>query len=244
MNDNKILDLKPLAENSSLKKRKDDVKVIERRHLRTNNTIMITEPYSYARDLRVGHNTHFIMICLVRTIPKSELHNKILNKWDSVKKEDDIIGFQEGDLEMERVYVELKCPLGLHTIKVPVRGSECVHENCVDLNNVIAFSSRQWRCPICKKKAHNLQVNRRLYNIILQNPKINIAGVTFFKDGGFNVTEEKPEVSSDESEDDRRKPIVIDLDSCEDIDVPLTRESTTPNEPTHTIAKQRDVICL
>ena len=67
LNDQKIHEMKALAENSSLKKRKDEIKTFDRRQLRFNNTLLVTEPYSYAKELRVGHYNHFIMVCLTKS---------------------------------------------------------------------------------------------------------------------------------------------------------------------------------
>ena len=99
---------------------------------------------------------------------------------------------------MEKVYIELKCVFSLSRIEIPVKGRECEHDNCVDLRNSISFNNRSWRCPICKKKSHYVRINRKLHKIIKDNKHLNIAGVTFLKDGTYAITEEK----NDDSEDD------------------------------------------
>jgi hypothetical protein len=49
-------------------------------------------------------------------------------------------------------------------------------------------ANRQWRCPICKKKSHQLVVNEVLSKIIKENSHLNLAGVTFNMDGTFTLT--------------------------------------------------------
>ena len=133
------------------------------------------------------------MICLVKHHSNHELFQRILQHCDSLKKNEDaskVEGNQE--IQMEKVHIELKCPLSFQRIKVPVKGRECVHDSCVDLESMILFNksaNRQWRCPICKKKSHQLIINQVLHKIIRENSHLNLAGVTFSRDGSYTLTE-------------------------------------------------------
>lgn len=221
-NDAKILDFKPLAENSSLKKRKDEIKVIEKKLLRNNNSIVVNEAYVHNNDskgLRIGRYNHFIMVCLVKSYTNRELFQRISTSEAYLSKKGIHNVGLEAEIEMEKVYVELKCPLSFQKIKVPIKGRECVHDACVDLESMILFnksSNRLWKCPICRKKIHRIVVNEILYSIIKNNPSLNLVGVTFYLDGSFDLVEESPSESLSDSEPEKAKgPIVISIDDSD-----------------------------
>ena len=63
--------------------------------------------------------------------------------------------FKNNDDEVQcgETRVSLRCPLVRCRINVPVRGSQCTHPQCVDLNTFLNFSHCNgfWQCPVCSK---------------------------------------------------------------------------------------------
>eukprot|EP01084_Bolivina_argentea_P119705 212223_1 len=51
------------------------------------------------------------------------------------------------------IYVSLKCPLSGCKIKTPIRGSNCLHPQCIDLKTFVISSHKSgtWQCPVCLK---------------------------------------------------------------------------------------------
>ena len=239
-NEGKIMELKPLAENSSLKKRKDDIKVIEKKLLKNNNAVVVYENPCYNKELRVGRYNHFVLVCLVKAYTNRELFHKITTSEKYLlRREDREPEARGGDVEMDKVYVDLKCPLSFQKIRMPVRGRECAHDACVDLESMILLNksaNRHWRCPICRKKSHHLLVCETLSDVLKNNPSKNLGGIIFSSDGTYELVVEEPEESEEEEEPRKpsKQPIVIhidDSDSDSEPIIPTSRRSPLISYP-------------
>jgi hypothetical protein len=64
-------------------------------------------------------------------------------------------------------------------VNIPVRSKHCrSHYEPFDLKNFILAniisknSSQKWKCPICKKRAYDLEVDEYLLNIISADPAL------------------------------------------------------------------------
>lgn len=64
-------------------------------------------------------------------------------------------------------------------VDIPVRSRHCrSHYEPFDLKNFILANnnsknaSQKWKCPICKKRAYDLQVDDYLLSIITENPTL------------------------------------------------------------------------
>jgi len=84
--------------------------------------------------------------------------------------------------------VSLRCPLTVCRIKTPVRGVNCLHPQCVDLEAFLSFSNRTsiWQCPVCMKplKYEDLLEDDKMAEI-LEKTKEDVDQVRLFPDGTF-----------------------------------------------------------
>lgn len=52
----------------------------------------------------------------------------------------------------------------------PVKGKQCQHINCFDLQTFLTFqfysTDRLWKCPLCRKDARTLQVDKFQLHIL------------------------------------------------------------------------------
>jgi hypothetical protein len=57
----------------------------------------------------------------------------------------------DSDVKVAKNVVSLVCPLGLSRMSVPVRGSQCLHLGCFDLETYFRYQREagDWKCPIC-----------------------------------------------------------------------------------------------
>lgn len=86
--------------------------------------------------------------------------------------------------------ISLKDPLSLCRIKIPVRGVNCLHPQCMDLETFLNFSKhcKLWQCPTCMK---SLQSEMLLVDYdmkqILQETDENIDLVRLFPDQNYRI---------------------------------------------------------
>ncbi|KAI9315099.1 hypothetical protein BX666DRAFT_355876 [Dichotomocladium elegans] len=96
--------------------------------VRETESAIVNKIMSKVLDINIGRN----------------IINKLLGK--SGSNEDD-------DLEVLQptVRISLKCPISLMRIRIPVKGKDCRHPECFDLQSYLAISveNPKWRCPIC-----------------------------------------------------------------------------------------------
>jgi len=94
----------------------------------------------------------------------------------------------EEDIVCGESRVSLRCPLTVCRMKTPVRGVDCLHPQCVDLEAFLAFSNRTsiWQCPVCMKplKYEDLLVDYKMLEI-LEKTKLEVDQVRLFPNGTF-----------------------------------------------------------
>ena len=58
----------------------------------------------------------------------------------------------EEGVEQTAIRVDLKCPITRQRIRLPVRGSDCKHIQCFDLESFLRMNCDRpsWCCPVCK----------------------------------------------------------------------------------------------
>ena len=78
------------------------------------------------------------------------------------------------------IKVPLRCQFFRGKITTPVRSVHCnTHYHPFDLANFIQcysnsrFSPQHWKCPICKKRAYDIQIDEYLRLLIEANPKLD-----------------------------------------------------------------------
>jgi hypothetical protein len=107
--------------------------------------------------------------------------------------------FQD-DLEIEDEIVSLLDPYTRARINKPIKGLQCEHRQCFDLETFLQNyqSSRNWNCPICSLKIdfHSIRINKQMSEII---EKTKEEKVIFDKIG--NWREESKRVTSTKEKD-------------------------------------------
>ncbi|CAD8113012.1 unnamed protein product [Paramecium sonneborni] len=191
LNGKKIQDFKPLANNSSLKKRKDE-KLILNTELGQSNLLTIREQNGN-QDLqayRINQGIPYMLgIFEVRIYKLSEFIKKVkmdqscLIGIEQSKKliQLSILQNQFDEVTMESIKVSLDCVYDLTLLQTPARGNICEHIQCFSLENLVTMmknvSPRKWKCPICKQMILGLQIDAYqmcILTIIKQyNLKIN-----------------------------------------------------------------------
>eukprot|EP01084_Bolivina_argentea_P184244 317807_1 len=80
--------------------------------------------------------------------PYVELNRLRLKNKNPAHKESD------EDIICNEIKVNIRDPLSLCRISVPVRGIHCYHPQCVDLTTYLSYShhTKTWQCPICVEK--------------------------------------------------------------------------------------------
>lgn len=61
---------------------------------------------------------------------------------------------KDSSSEIRHLTCSLQCPVSMQTIKTPVRGKNCKHLNCFDLQTYLESNSKvsggRWRCFVCE----------------------------------------------------------------------------------------------
>lgn len=216
LNSKKELEFKPLQQNSSLKKRKDE-KFFSRNVLSGLNSLHLKFVPRTANDFPKGKpvetDTYFAAIYLVRKLSCDELIAKI--KRNNIRKLEDCKTLVKdqlkgGDIEIDRVNYQLQCVLDMQPIKTPAKGAHCKHINCFSLENYIMVwfknNQRKWLCPLCKVKSYDIIVDSYFMEILKEAKEKGVLDsetpeVTIDQSANFffnqNDKELKPSVSDD-----------------------------------------------
>lgn len=129
LNENKILDLKPLVNNSSLRRRKDEPKIIDRKMMRVDSDnyiqVMVIPP-QLKEQVRVSSANHLIGVFIVRIDTAHELfewtQNKVISKDESRQL---LVGYMNAnsteELEIDKLAVSMRCVFSMMPIKIPAR---------------------------------------------------------------------------------------------------------------------------
>lgn len=195
LNSKVVKEVKPLHQNSSLKKRRDE-KLFNRQNVKVGfNSLSIN--YQNVVD---GKNTklkqdpkYVFAVVLVRKILVEELSMRIRNiNRLSVEESKEFIKekfLHNKDLEINEIKVNLIDNISFTHIKYPARGLYCDHVPCFSLDYFLLSMennfTRKWACPICKKRCNKLIVDSYLEMIIEQAKKKNpdLENVFFLKNG-------------------------------------------------------------
>ncbi|ELP90587.1 sumo ligase, putative [Entamoeba invadens IP1] len=77
---------------------------------------------------------------------------------------------EEDEFEEEQQTIPLKCPITKTKMKIPVRGVNCTHVSCFDLENFIRNSTikQSFNCPICYKPlpVSEIVVDRKVQELL------------------------------------------------------------------------------
>lgn len=84
------------------------------------------------------------------------------------------------DCYIDKIKVPLQCHFYTNKITIPVRSKHCKsHYEPFDLKGFVyaninsRLSAQRWKCPICKQRAYDLQIDEYLLSIITQEPHLS-----------------------------------------------------------------------
>lgn len=198
INGRKIKELKPLSQNSSLKKRRDEKLTIPLSVLNHGTNSLC---FSYV-NVQDGKNTKFnkdplyvFSLLMAQKLSKQELMRKIIQNHSKPKSESKKLikekFFDNKDIKISEVKADLICKLTLTHLKHPARGINCTHLNCFSLGHFIELmqkiATKNWFCPLCHKPCYKLEVDAYLENLVQRALKADPQNsqVIFSKDGGY-----------------------------------------------------------
>ena len=95
------------------------------------------------------------------------------------------------DIVQLHITIALLCPLGQCFIETPVRGRNCKHVQCFDLDTYLLMnkSSGTWKCPVCNKLAEldSLVVDGYMEKILASVGEDGAESVKIAEDGTWEV---------------------------------------------------------
>lgn len=172
LNQYKYLEFKPLQQNSSLKKRKDEKFVTTEVNCGNNALWLKFVRGSDPRNPR-AEETYIAAVYLVKRLNCDELVKKIKaeNKRSIEECKKKIIDdFETSSVDIDRVVYPLTCVFDMQPLKTPAKGAYCKHPNCFSLENFVNVwqknNQRKWNCPICKLKSYDIIVDTYFEKLI------------------------------------------------------------------------------
>jgi len=257
INYKKVMEFKPLQQNSSLKKRKDE-------KFFTNIDIKVgpnTFDLYYRRDSlsKKNEETYVAAVYFVEILTAEELVKKIKqeNRRDIEECKKLIMAdFKNSVLDIDMLSYPPTCVFDMQLLKTPAKGAHCKHANCFSLENFVSVwqknNQRKWMCPICKLKSYDLIVDTYFEKIMsefkeatFEDPtsvSIEIrrdASYKFVKDNDSIKSEEEERASSKQNKNVEKIPNIVILDESdeeEEVREPSPRNIVPP--PTSTEINQ------
>ncbi|CAD8101739.1 unnamed protein product [Paramecium sonneborni] len=181
INNKKIAEFIPLAQQSCQHKRKDE-KLICTVPQNEECSLMIKETIpglEQKRQYRIkSEQLHYIAAYKTKQYSAKQLIEKIVScseNWMSVEQAQDFIILQMNQISSTGIKqikqtISLLCCLSSTFMNTPVRGIYCNHIQCFSLENYLLMlelsNPRKWRCPICKAKLFKLQIDALQYTIL------------------------------------------------------------------------------
>lgn len=218
LNGRKEFELKPLASNSSLKKRRDEKYFTQRVNLGMNNLYIKYYPGQHSQK-SPDTETYFIGIFVVKKLQPEELITKI--KQNNKREIEDckkrvIDQFKNSGIEIDKLGYALTCVLDMQPLQTPAKGKYCKHANCFSLENFVNVwhknPQRKWQCPICKIKAFDIVVDTYFQEILQTAEELGVLNsefpeVTFTSDGEYTFTGKEKELQKRLKDKKERVPI-------------------------------------
>lgn len=200
VNNKAIKEFKPLHQNSSLKKRRDE-KIFNRQmcSVGKNTLQIIFQNVKDGKNTKTGEDPLYVfVVLLVRKLKTQDLVEKVLKNCRlPVKESKEFIKekfMQMKDLQISEIKVDLLCKITYTLIDVPIRGVMCTHIDCFSLKFYIqsmqANSMRKWVCPLCRKMSSSLVVDEYLMQILneARTTGEDLTKVYFLSDGSYKFT--------------------------------------------------------
>ena len=180
-NDLILKEFKPLAVNSSIKKRKDE-KLTIRDHYKQSayaeNTLQIFYENAFDnKNTKIGDNPKYVFaIYLIEKLSVEKLSEKILKERTlTLQQSKQFISglFQsemENGIEVSEIKLDPLCCILSTPVNLPARGKWCMHPNCFSLlafqESMLNNFTRKWCCPICRKRCYYINYDQYVDNVV------------------------------------------------------------------------------
>lgn len=252
LNSKRELEFKPLLQNSSLKKRRDE-KFFTRAVYPGMNSLYIKFIPRTANDFPKGKSsdmsdTYIAAIYVVQKLTCDELIARI--KQNNVRKVEDCKELvrdqlKGGDIEIDRVNYPLTCVLDMQILKTPAKGAHCRHVNCFSLENFVMVwfknNQRKWLCPICKTKAYDIVVDSYFQGILKDAKEKGIlenenAEVTIDQNAEYFFNTNEKETKNNKVQDNEK----MVSEQTTDLKSEVSKNSVLAGKGTTTSKKARD----
>ncbi|CAD8108903.1 unnamed protein product [Paramecium sonneborni] len=190
INNKKVAEFIPLAQQSCQHKRKDE-KLICTIPQNEECSLMIKETIPGMEQKRkyriLGEQLHYVAAYKTKQYSAKQLIEKIIScgeNWMSVEQAQDFIILQMNyisstGIKQIKQTISLLCCLCSTLMVTPVRGIYCNHIQCFSLENYLLMlelsNPRKWRCPICKAKLFKLQIDALQYTILQTIRQYNLS---------------------------------------------------------------------
>ena len=106
--------------------------------------------------------------------------------------------------------LDLRCPIGLSRLKIPVRGFKCDHIRCFDLVSYVSVNrstsniNLRWLCPICHSYVlpNDLLIDSYIYSILRSTPPTVEEILLSEKDGSWMLNPNPKETGNSNTDDE------------------------------------------
>ena len=196
VNDKTLKEIKPLHQNSALKKRRDEKLLLPISNIKMGTNTISIDYLNVPDGKNSSCNTdpkYIFTVVLIEKVSIEKLSAKLRASCvlpeaegkKSVKKR----FLDNKDLKISEIKADLICKISFTHMQVPVRGLHCTHLNCFSLEYYLksmqSNNYRNWICPICRKPCYKLIIDAYMENIVknAQETDPPFTQVIFKKDG-------------------------------------------------------------
>lgn len=226
INDVLVKDVKLLAQNSSLKKRRDEKlsRFVQQLKGGTNKISVSFQNVMDGKNSKLHRDAPYTFtVVIVEKLAVNALADKIINKCTLSKAEcKKNISSKFGDykdLKISEVKANLVCLVSFTHLVHPARGKNCSHLGCfslpIFLKTMQSNALRNWLCPLCRKPCYKLVVDSYIEELVKEAKTQDISKnqVLFSKDGKYRFVTDKDQPGSNSpsrSHSNSYKPVVKD----------------------------------
>jgi hypothetical protein len=198
VNDKALKEIKPLHQNSALKKRRDEKLLLPISNIKMGTNTISIDYLNVPDGKNSSCNTdpkYIFTVVLIEKVSIDKLSSKLRASCvlpeaegkKGVKKR----FLDNKDLKISEIKADLMCKISFTHMQVPVRGLHCTHLNCFSLEYYLksmqSNNYRNWICPICRKPCYKLIIDSYMEKIVktAQEKDPRYTQVIFKKDGSM-----------------------------------------------------------
>jgi predicted RNA-binding Zn-ribbon protein involved in translation (DUF1610 family) len=210
---------------------------------KTNQKMRRDAPLNVTKIINVGNNsvslivsndpnTYFLSLVMIQKKSERDFINEVKEK-NGISSEESVDFFknilrnESPDVESFSYPLPLTCPISMTFISHPVRGVNCRHIWCFDLETFVHLQNTRtnsWKCPKCPNYVYDLVYDHYIKDILEAAASENNKGpAEIFPDGTFKLNEAATLSIS--------------------YSLPIKRELNTQADPAK-IIKEKEIICI